>query len=164
MKRALDMYRSFWRLEPDDVGDFPASFKIPREAILVGDAVHVMYRSGKVDPSTLKQPRNPVDYIHEHDAGVKCYKVGARASEGPVKPVPQWIQNTKQLVLLGECIGFAYNDGDEDFDTEAGVSKPYPELYTTPNGRALVVVQGRRRVVALVWGGKLGVEPRGIVH
>jgi hypothetical protein len=34
---------------------------------------------------------------------------------------------------------------------------------TGKDGKALVVVQGKRKVLALIWGGKLDVEPRGIV-
>jgi len=38
-----------------------------------------------------------------------------------------------------------------------------PELYTIPAGTALLVVEDKRHVAAIIWGGALGVECRGIV-
>ena len=76
--------------------------------------------------------------------------------------VPSWLHGSEQLVLLGECMGYAYVDGD-GAGVEAKSTAPLPELYTTPDGHALVVVQDKREVLALVWGGGLGVEWRGIV-
>lgn len=156
------MYHDFHQLEPRRIGAFGARFDIPSEAILVGDAKNVLYRSDKLDPATLKKPKRPVDYIHEHDAGVKVYRTD-RESDGPVRSVPQFITGVGELVLLGQCLGFAYIDPDGE-EIEAEVRTPYPELYTIPSGRALLVVQDKRRVLALIWGGRLGVEPRGIVH
>lgn len=161
MKSAVDKYIEFHALEPREVGQFPASFKIPAEVQLAGDAVHVLYRSGKVDPATDRKPKRPLDYIHDHKKGVKVYRADAHYSQRQ-KRTPKWIRETKALVLLGQCLGFAYRDGD-GYEVDGKASSPYPELYTTPNGRCLVVVQDKRRVVALIWGGTLGVERRGIV-
>jgi hypothetical protein len=120
----------------------------------------VLYRSDKLDPETGRQPRKPIDYIHEHDGGVHVYRTDGRADT----EVPRFISGAKELVLLGQCLGFAYEDVDGGEEVEAQVRTPYPDLYTIPSGRALLVIQGRRSVLAIIWGGRLGVEARGIVH
>jgi hypothetical protein len=160
-RRALKMYTDFHQLEPKKIGAFGSSFAIPSEVVLAGPAKNVLYRSGKRDPATLKKPPRPLDYIHEHDDGVKVYRTDLR--DGSVRRVPDFITGVGELVLLGQCLGFAYLDHDGE-EIEAQVRTPYPELYTIPSGRALLVVQDKRRVLALIWGGRLGVEPRGIVH
>ena len=76
--------------------------------------------------------------------------------------MPARIRNAETLTALGLCcLGFSYDSGDGV--VEAKVTKPYPELYTIPSGHALIVVQAKRKVLALIWGGKLRVERRGIV-
>lgn len=158
-KKALEMYEAFNGYRPKKVGVFPASFRIPTTVALAGEAVEVLYRSSKLDPTTRQKPKRPIDYIHDHDAGVKVYRTDL---EGNERRVPDFITGVNELVLLGECLGLAYaTDGEE---TEMQVAKPYPELYTIPSGKALLVVQDKRHVVALIWGGRLGVEARGIVH
>lgn len=160
---ALRMYRDFWQLDPRKVGAFSSGFQIPREAALVGSALNVLYRSGKTDPSSGEVPRRPIDYIHEHDAGVQVYRTDASAPRrGVTTRVPAFIADCPALVLLGECLGFSYDDGEKEIVADG--TRPLPELYTIPSGRALLVIQSKRTVKALIWGGRLGVEPRGIVH
>jgi hypothetical protein len=65
------------------------------------------------------------------------------------------------LVRLGQCLGFEYESPSGAI--EAVTEPPLPELYTITTGRALLVIQGKRRICALIWGGKLRVESRGIV-
>jgi hypothetical protein len=77
--------------------------------------------------------------------------------------VPAFIRDADSLVLLGDCLGFTY-ENEYGEAIEASATNPLPELYTIPSGRALVVVQSKRTVLALLWGGKLGVEARGIVY
>lgn len=161
MKRAIDMYTRFNGHEPLDIGEFKPSFFIPDRAVLAGPAVNVMYRSKKNDPSTGAQVKRAIDYIHDHEKGVNVYRTD-RSLRGPERAVPQWISRAKELVLLGQCLGFCYSDGEEEI--EASPTQPYPELYTIPSGRALLVIQSKQRVLALIWGGRLGVEARGIVH
>jgi hypothetical protein len=164
--KAVKKYREFQHLDPKRIGKFPATFAIPKTAYLVGDAVNVLYRSGKCDPETLKKPSRPVNYIHDHDPGVKLYAIdGTDLVEDidmlPERTVPQRIHAVTAIVLLGDCLGFGYRDGDDDIDVDAPSGS---ELYCTPDGRALLVVQRKRRVTALIWGGRLGVIDRGIIH
>jgi hypothetical protein len=149
-------YVEFHSLNPKRRGTFRKGFCIPSQVACLGIADFVLYRSDKVDPATGTAPNKPVDYIHHHKKGVKVYEPG----EG--RRVPKWLRESKTLVLLGDCLGFGLETPEGDA-LEARVTRPYPELYTVPNGRALLVVSQKRRVEALIWGGKLGVEARGIV-
>lgn len=159
VEQAVAIYEGFHRYSPRKIGEFHPSFKLPSRVNKQGPAVDVLYRSGKVDPETLKKPRKPLDYIHEHDSkGVTLY---LPRGPGPTIETPAWIRNATALSRLGLCLGFKFKrDGQV---VEAKAKAPLPELYTTANGKALVVVQDKRDVLAIVWGGKLDVEPRGIV-
>lgn len=156
---AIAIYEGFHRFSPRREGEFHPSFKMPSRVNKQGRAIDVLYRSDKTDPETLRKPRRAQDYIHEHDSrGVHTY-----LTRGPGETVetPTWIRDVQALCLLGLCLGFKFErDGKS---VEAKGKKPLPELYCTPNGKCLVIVQDKRDVLALVWGGKLDVEPRGIV-
>ncbi len=158
-KKARHLYEAFHRYEPRKIGEFHPDFVIPNRAFKQGKAIDVLYRSSKVDPETLKKPRKPVDYIHEHDPGVFTY-----LPDGAGKDVatPAWIRDADALVLLGQCLGFKF-DGPNGKVVSAEGREPLPELYTTENGKALFVIQGKRQLIAIIWGGGLNVEPRGIV-
>lgn len=159
VKKAVAIYEGFHRFEPRKVGEFHPSFKLPSRVNKQGESIDVLYRSDKVDPETLKKPRRALDYIHEHDSkGVFTY---LPRGPGELVEVPDWIRDTKALAKLGDCLGFKFKRDGKTVTAKG--KKPLPELYCTPNGRALIIVQDKRDVLALVWGGKLDVEPRGIV-
>lgn len=170
-EEAIEKYQEFHRHAPERVGEFGHRFRIPERVIRVGDAKHVLYRSDKVDPETLRRPRRPIDYIHEHNAGVGTYLPvlahGAYDPEleaalgGAPRPqeVPSKFCEVDTLVRLGICLGFAFSrDGDHEFEA----IPPMPDLYCTTDGRCLLVIQSRREVLAMMWGGALGVFARGI--
>ena len=161
-RKAEKLFEDFHKYEPNSVEQFPGSFSIPDRAVLVGPAVYVLYRSAKYDPVTLEKPKKPINYIHEHSKGVNVYRLDADEDDGPERAVPKRIHSPTALVLLGKCLGFGYTDhyGDE---VEASPSGRGAELYSIPSGRGLLVIENRREVVALMWGGNLRVEPRGIV-
>lgn len=165
-KNAADLYEDFHRYPPRKIGEFSSSFKIPNVVYKQGKAINVLYRSLKTDPETFKRPRKPVDYIHDHDSeGVTTYLVG---DDGEPTDVPDWIRDAPALAYLGDCLGFAFEDPSGK-KIEAQGTPPLPELYAVQVRRflkkqaALLVVQSKRTVLAIVWGGKLRVEPRGIV-
>ena len=110
-----------------------------------------------MDPSTLKKPKRPIDYIHEHDAGVETYIKDPH----PDTDVPEEFTDVGALVKLGDCLGFCVVgcDGEE---VEAEATSPLPELYSTPDGKCLFVIQSKKDVLAASWGGALGVYARGI--
>jgi hypothetical protein len=159
---AIDKFREFHRKEPRRIGQFAPSFAIPATVLEVGAAQHVLYRTDKVDPETLEQPGRPINYIHDHDPGVSVYEP-CTARTAAAEDVPGWIRDAEALVLLGTCLGFAFRPAGGGELVEARVRAPRPQLYTTPCGRALLVIQSRREVLAMMWGGSLGVEDRGIV-
>ena len=138
-------YMEFHQLEPKRISTF--AFKIPKTMRRVGAAEWTAYRSSKW---TGKKD----NYIHEHSAGVHIYASGREYD------VPLHIRDTKTLVRLGDCLGY----DTKKFDDRSAVEKSrYPSLYCTANGRALLVVEGRSKLIAMIWGGSLGVTARGIV-
>ena len=159
---AIQKYEEFHRHEPRKVGEFPPSFVIPKRMARAGTARWVTYRSDKVDPETLRRPRAAVDYIHEHNAGVETYVNDAGKFPVPTDAlvdVPSRFRDVA-LVRLGTCLGFCVErDGVE---IEAASTRPMPDLYCTSDGRCLMVIQSRERVLAMMWGGALGVFARGI--
>jgi hypothetical protein len=157
-EEAVDKYVEFHRYEPRRIGEFPASFRIPTHLNRAGRNLHVTYRSGKVDPATLRKPKRPVDYIHEHDAGVVCYTADG---DGPRVEVPARFRDVPALTRLGQSLGFAFEDVDGK-KVVAESREPYPDLYTTPDGKCLLIIQSRKQVLAMIWGGGLGVFGRGI--
>jgi len=158
MNLAIKLYEDFHKYPPTKIGDFPDSFFIPEQATFVGPALYVLYRSAKCDPITYIKPDKPENYIHEHKSGVKICIVDS--DDGPEKKIPQYVHRVDGLTFLGKCLGFGFIDHDGD-DIEAKCTSS--ELYAIPSGKALLVVEKKKKVTAIIWGGKLNVEPRGIV-
>jgi hypothetical protein len=158
--RAGKLYEEFHKYPPKEIGEFPPSFSIPRSAICVGSALYVLYRSSKKDPITYLKPSAPINYIHEHKARVKVYLVGSQ--EGPERKVPQRIHSVDELTHLGKCLGFGYTNWDGE-DVEAECTGKIDLYAVPPSGKGLLVIENKRKVLALIWGGELRVEPRGIV-
>ena len=168
---ARDLYERFHRYPPTKIGEFEAPFEIPTTVFRAGRALWTTYRSGKVDPATLKLPKKPVNYIHEHDAGVEVYLTEFHASSLHNALdidmtmmdeifVPAEFANAEALVKLGDSLGYKFVYNDEEIEAEA--VDPLPELYCTPDGKCLLVIQNKRELIAMIWGGALGVFPRGI--
>lgn len=145
LKKALELYETFYQFEPSSVVE--SSLTIPKVVSRVGRMVSVMYASNKWERKTNY-------YKHDHESPVYLYEPG-----GGTK-VPKFITSVDAMPTLGKCMGLVYDDGDG----EKSVAFTGCDLYAIPSGKALVVVKGRRSVVALIWGGKLGVEGRGIVY
>lgn len=152
---AKEKYEEFHRHKPKKIWEGPSI--IPKKVRELGKAKAVLYRSDKNDPDTGRKVPRPINYIHDHDAGVKAY---SPSSSGGVE-VPTFIRDAEALVVLGKCLGFDFEEGGKV--REAKGIKPYPDLCATPCGKALLVIQDRREVIAIIWGGALGVEARGIV-
>lgn len=165
VRNATDLYEGFHRYEPRKIGEFAPSFEIPSRVFRQGRAIDVLYRSPKTDPETLKRPRKPIDYIHDHDSrGVTTYLANG---DGDEIETPDWIRGAEALTSLGLCLAFTFED-PMGREVKAKGKQPLPELYALqvgwlPTRAALLVVQSKRDVIAIIWGGKLRVEPRGIV-
>lgn len=160
-KDAVNKYVEFHRLDPLKIGEMPSSFRIPSVMYRAGRALWVTYRSAKVDPETLRRPTRPVDYIHEHDAGVQVYVRDQDEFTDERVEVPEAFRAVDAIAKLGKCLGYGFVDDDSDEHTARG-TRPLPDLYTIPSGRCLLVVQSQREVLAMIWGGSLGVYARGI--
>lgn len=159
-EEAIEKYREFHRYDPKKI-IVGRGFAIPSRMYRAGKALFVTYQSGKVDPETLRKPNRPVNYIHEHDAGVVTYLSRAVDTDGVSVDVPERFRRVPALTRLGFNLGFAFETADGD-KREARATRPYPDLYTTPCGKCLLVIQNRKTVLAMMWGGGLGVFARGI--
>jgi hypothetical protein len=156
---AVEGYERFTKFKPKEVGLLDG-LVLPSRMYLVGEGIHVLYRSDKWE-------KKKHDYIHDHDPGVNVCLLPDPMHDFGYKPisVPDFIKNTKTIYLLGECIGFKFKRLDGR-NAEAKITRPLPELYATPNGKALLVVEthGRRaKLAAAFWGGRLDVRAEGIV-
>jgi hypothetical protein len=161
--QAIALYEGFHKEAPREIGVLPGSI-MPREVVLLGEAKTVFYRSKKRDPLTYEKPKSAIDYYHPHEGGVNLYLADLRYA-GRRYRVPAFIRNSDSFVRLGQCVGFEYWDGEDEERSVDGVT-PYPELFATSRkrGAALLAIQDRKKVLAIAWGGRLRVEPRGIVY
>lgn len=159
LRSAENLYETFHQFEPEDVGSMP-NLRIPREVTHVGEAKVMYYASDKLNPDT-SEDEGWIHYFHEHEGGVK-FCVTDDEDEGKTVEVPNWVRSVNALTRIGDCEGFEY----EDFDgktVEAEGTGRLPEWYATPDGRALLIVQDKRRVIAILWGGSLDVRAEGVV-
>jgi hypothetical protein len=152
LARTVDMFTTFTEHEPRDIGVFAERLALPEAMGRVGKGLWVAYRS---DKWTGKMQ----NYIHEHEAPFPSYyfpnaKGGGRRASLPGRP--------KSLAMLGQCLGWSWQDSDGNV-VEAEITKPYPELYCSPNGKVLFVISNKSRLECACWGGGLVVEDRGIV-
>lgn len=163
MKKFEAKFEEFHARPVRDITAFDARLILPERAALAGVAKQVMYRSDKLNPST-KIDEGWQDYYHDHDPGVSLYRCGAaELRNGDVRRVPKWIHEVQQLTWLGQCLGFTFED-DEGNEIQMKGTKPLPDLFCIPSGKALLVIQSRRTVLAMIWGGRLDVKERGIIH
>jgi len=154
LDKGLKMYNLFHDLEHKKVVQF--NCKIPDKVAYVGKAVWTFYESTKWENKLIA-------YKHEHEAGVKFYWADD-LNEGKTINTPSWILKSDVIVWLGHYLGGEYEDAEGIVDVDIGKGKKHPDLFTTCDGTALIVVDhDPTRVVALIWGGNLNVTARGIV-
>lgn len=151
----LDKFGEFHQLSPKKVGSFGNSFKIPTTAYCVGEATCTYYRSKKWDNVMH-------EYYHDHEGGVKVYSSLPVEKYNCIKTfVPKYCQ-VSTLIKLGDNIGLDFIDLDNE-ERQLKITKPFPELYCNPTGNCLYIVDEKTVLVALLWGGHLSVQKRGIV-
>lgn len=163
MEKALHLYREFHSYDPVRVGQFSKGFRIPREGKYVGEAKTMYYTSDKLNPVT-GEDEGHIQYYHPHEGGVRLYLTDSKGMQRPggMRRIPKWIYGTKELVRLGDFDGFDYEDFDGEMKKAEGIGR-LPEWYAIPSGKALLVIQDKRFVQAILWGGDLRVEWRGVV-
>lgn len=165
LEQAVSLWETFNGLDWTEIGAFEPSIRIPEKMVVLGAAEHVCYRSKKRDPETWRVPQRAVDYIHEHGKGVRvCVPMSSKLREPGDRmiQVPLYIRGVSALARLGECLGFAFRDKGEVIEVDG--KRPLPELFSVASGKALFIIQDRAKVEAIIWGGRLDVEARGIVH
>ncbi len=143
--KAASKFAEFHDFEFKSVYD--SALKIPTTATCLGKAITTYYQSNKWGDGMQR-------YMHNHEAGVKVY-----VPRGSVN-VPQRIYSVDTLTLLGKSLGFDYIDEDGD-ELETKVPQG-SELYCIPSGKALLIIQNKNKIIAMMWGGKLRVEDVGI--
>lgn len=161
---AIALWETFNALDWNVAGPFP-SLRLPERLIILGKAEHVLYRSKKRDPESGRVPKKPLDYIHEHDESVRIavpVSSKLRLDQRKTVTMPRIVRGAMSLARLGHCLGFAYQYRGEVEEIEA--TRPLPELYAIASGKALLVISNKSRLEAVIWGGRLDVEARGIVH
>ena len=160
LQRAEKMFETFNGFDPTDVGEFHQSFSIPREAYYRGTAKTMFYSSDKLNPIS-GEDEGMIQYFHDPKVGVRLYTMSEH-DDLDVRNIPKWIHGVNALVRLGDCDGFEYEDFTGKL-IKASATKRKPEWYCIPSGKALLAVQDKRDVLAIVWGGTLSVEWRGVV-
>lgn len=154
--RAVEQYESFHQLPPKEVGTFNG-LVLPSECVVVGEAKDILYRSDKWENKSH-------DYIHDHKPGVKVGRFDMDTRHAGTV-VPRFIFGVTTLYRLGVCLGLSYCNFDGE-PMEARVKRPYPELYSVPSGKALLIIDtsgSRARLCLALWGGRLDVRDVGIV-
>lgn len=162
---AIAMWETFHQRDWNTLGPFHSSLRLPERLVILGKAEHVLYRSNKREPESGRVPKRPLDYIHEHDGGVRIavpLSSKLRLDQVKTTPMPRIVSSASSIARLGFCLGFAYSHRGEVRELEA--KSPLPELYCLASGKALLVIQGKSKLEAVIWGGRLDVEARGIVH
>jgi hypothetical protein len=167
LDQAKKLYKEFHAFEPVKIAAFHEKFRIPSRAFYVGEALEMFYTSDKLDPDTGNDD-GFVSYVHEHEGGVGMYVTSPGSLRGRVKDVPSWISGAKSLVRLGDCEGYTFRTGyagryGKGKKVVAEATEPLPEWYAIPAGDALLVIQSKRTIIALLWGGNLRVEWAGVV-
>jgi hypothetical protein len=163
---AIAMWETFHQRDWNKVGEFYPRMKLPERLVVLGKAEHVMYRSNKREPESGRIPKRPLDYIHEHDENVRIAVPFSSklklADQRKAVALPRVLSSATTFARLGFCLGFAYSHRGEVLEVEA--RRPLPELYAIASGKALLVIQDKCKIEAIIWGGRLDVESRGIVH
>lgn len=152
VRNAAADFATFHNFDPKRV-DYAPRVTVPSQIPVVGSCEWVLYRSNKWGEGTH-------DYIHEITSHPRVMVgiVGDRG--GKMTKVPKRIQQTKSVSLIGKCLGWQFTDKDGE-SMETKVTRC--QWWWSKPGRALLAVEDKRRIVAIVWGGKLNVEARGIV-
>lgn len=154
LEEGINKYAEFAQFQPTKVSSF--AFSIPSKLYCVGKADWTFYESKKWEHKINW-------YKHEHEAGVGVYMPELEGDQpGKLVTTPAWLKSTKTLVKLGNSLGFEFQDLHGE-TLEANTTKPYPELYCIPSGKALLVIQNKKTLIACFWGGYLSVTARGIV-
>lgn len=150
---AIKTFEGFHAYDHKTVEKFKREVKVPEYMEYAGPCLWVLYRSDKWNDGTH-------DYIHtiESYPKVKCCYPG---SGGQKIRVPAKVRDATTVALLGlRALGFAYKQDGEEYEAKVPADS---EWFWSPSAKALYCIGGRSRLLSVIWGGRLDVEPRGIV-
>jgi hypothetical protein len=138
-------------------GRFTRTIAIPAELPLGGPVTWLTYRSDKWNDGTH-------EYIHKITSQPHV-RVAIPGHPGTPVRIPQKIRDAVTLSQIGmRALGFAYKDPSQgDEEVEAKIRGGKAAWYWSPTAKALYLIENRSKLLAVIWGGKLDVEPRGIV-
>lgn len=154
LRSAVKTFEGFHQYDHKDVGQFKREIIVPERMSYAGPCLWVTYKSDKWGEGTH-------DYVHKIESypKVKCCIV---EDTGKTIKVPARVRDATTLSLIGlRALGFAFEDG-KDGETEAKLPRS-AEWFWSPSAKALYCIENRSTLAAVIWGGKLDVEPRGIV-
>jgi hypothetical protein len=152
---ATRLFEDFHQYDVSDTAAFPESLVIPETVHYPGPCVYVTYLSDKWNDGT-----HP--YIHEIESfpRVNVGLVGGRLEQN--KRVPKRVcDNTTVVQLKKKALGYSYMEPDTDKQIELTVRNC--EWFWHPQGKALLLIRNKRKLVAIIWGGKLDWKPEGLV-
>jgi hypothetical protein len=154
LKPAVEVFEKFNDFDLNDIGAFPASLKIPKTVEVVGKATEVLYQSKKWNDGSH-------GYYHEIESYPRVRVGVTKRGTGRVTKLPQRLLSTETLTQIGErSLGLIYEDADGE---KYEVNPPRSVWFWSVRGRALLLIQDKRKLLAVVWGGDLDVRPEGIV-
>lgn len=150
---ARSTFEGFHAFDMRSWGKFSQEIVVPKRMALAGPCVYVTYRSDKWSDGTH-------EYIHKITSYPKVQVALAEEDTGRTVAVPARVRNAVTLSLIGGALGFAVETDDGEVE---GAFPANTEWYWSPTGKALYAIATKSRLLAVAWGGKLDVEPRGIV-
>jgi hypothetical protein len=151
--QAIKTFEGFNEYPSKGASKFAREIVIPERMPSPGPCRWVTYRSDKWNNGTH-------DYIHTITSypRVKCAMAGENYET--VK-VPAKVRNATTLTQVGlRALGFAFEYDDDEYEASVPAGT---EWFWSQTARALYLIQNKRKLIAVIWGGKLNVEPRGIV-
>lgn len=153
---ALERYRTFHQKEPDAV--LEVHHKMPARVGLAGTILSEMYRSDKWYKDGAEE-----DYKHVHDEGVSLFLPWSAGGRGlRAATLPSSAMETKELAMLGECLGFFWEDHQQQVHEWNPGGKDRWWVLCSPSGDTLYFYSEEDGFVAIAHGGGLKVEREGI--
>lgn len=154
LRPAVEVFEKFNDFDISDVHAFSGSLKIPGTVEVVGKATQILYKSKKWSDGSH-------GYYHEIESYPRVRVGVTQRGTGRETKLPQRIINTETLTQIGErSLGYEYEAEDGE---KYEVNPPRSVWYWSVRGRALLLIQDKRKLLAVVWGGDLDVRPEGIV-
>jgi hypothetical protein len=150
---AIKTFEGFNEYPSKGASKFAREIVIPDRMPSPGPCRWVTYRSDKWNNGTH-------DYIHTITSypRVKCAMAGENYDT--IK-VPAKVRNATTVTQIGlRALGFAFEYDDDEYEAKVPAGT---EWFWSQTARALYLIQNKRKLIAVIWGGNLNVEPRGIV-